>query len=145
MDKNNDLTELQKKHQQQMKEKRDAVKQRKARTHRLIVRGAIAEKVIPNAESMTDEQFQAALYQAVGKGNVDKRVDVIATMITMNGTLDDLKEFTTASLLTRTTNDVNQVQNATMMILSPAFRSTQISPLTYLPLGARTSLPLLSL
>ncbi|MFW5894685.1 MAG: FAD-dependent oxidoreductase [Bacillota bacterium] len=30
--------------------------------------------------------------QAVGKGNVDKRVDVIATMITMNGTLDDLKE-----------------------------------------------------
>lgn len=70
MDKNNDLTELQKKHQEQMKEKRDAVKQRKARTHRLIVRGAIAEKVIPNAESMTDEQFQVALYQAVGKGNI---------------------------------------------------------------------------
>lgn len=70
MDKNNDLTELQKKHQEQMKEKRDAVKQRKARTHRLIVRGAIAEKVIPNAESMTDEQFQAALYQAVGKGDI---------------------------------------------------------------------------
>ena len=30
--------------------------------------------------------------QGIGKGNVDKRVDVIATMITMNGTLDDLKE-----------------------------------------------------
>ena len=70
MDKNNDLTELQKKHQEQMKEKRDAIKRRKARTHRLIVRGAIAEKVIPNAESMTDEQFQAVLYQAVGKGNI---------------------------------------------------------------------------
>ena len=30
--------------------------------------------------------------QAIGQGNVDKRVDIIATMITMNGTLDDLKE-----------------------------------------------------
>src|SRR5699024_5684831 len=27
-----------------------------------------------------------------GKGNVDKRIDVIATMITMNGTLADLKD-----------------------------------------------------
>lgn len=70
MDKNNGFTELQLKHQEQMKEKRDAVKQRKARTHRLIVRGVIAEKVIPNAESMTDEQFQVALYQAIGKGDI---------------------------------------------------------------------------
>lgn len=30
--------------------------------------------------------------QAIGKGNVDKRIDVIATMIAMNGTLEDLKE-----------------------------------------------------
>ena len=30
--------------------------------------------------------------QAIGRGNVDKRIDVIATMITMNGTLEDLKE-----------------------------------------------------
>lgn len=30
--------------------------------------------------------------QAVGRGNVDKRIDVIATMITMGGTLEDLKE-----------------------------------------------------
>lgn len=30
--------------------------------------------------------------QAIGKGNVDKRIDVIATMITMDGTLEDLKE-----------------------------------------------------
>ena len=41
----------------------------------------------------------------------------------MNYNLDDLKEFTTASLLTRTTNDVNQVQNATMMILSMMLRA----------------------
>ena len=68
MDKSDDLTELQKKHQKQMKEKRDAIKQRKARTHRLIIRGAIAEKMIPNAEDMTNEQFQEALYQAVSRG-----------------------------------------------------------------------------
>lgn len=68
MDKSDDLTELQKKHQKQMKEKRDAIKQRKARTHRLIIRGAIAEKMIPNAEDMTNEQFQDALYQAVSRG-----------------------------------------------------------------------------
>lgn len=30
--------------------------------------------------------------QAIGKGNADKRIDVIATLITMNGTIDDLKE-----------------------------------------------------
>ncbi len=30
--------------------------------------------------------------QAIGKGNVDKRVDVIATLIAMGGTLEDLKE-----------------------------------------------------
>jgi len=70
MGKNTDLTELQLKHQLQMKEKREAIKLRKARTHRLIVRGAIAEKVIPNAESMTDEQFQEALYQAIGKSDI---------------------------------------------------------------------------
>src|SRR5699024_2669484 len=29
--------------------------------------------------------------QAIGKGNVDKRIDVIATMIMMNGTLEDLQ------------------------------------------------------
>ena len=61
MEKNNDLTELQLKHQQQMKEKRDAIKLRKQRTHRLIVRGAIAENAIEGALAMTDEQFQEAL------------------------------------------------------------------------------------
>lgn len=30
--------------------------------------------------------------QAIGKGNVDKRIDVIAAMITMDATLEDLKE-----------------------------------------------------
>ena len=30
--------------------------------------------------------------QGIGKGNVDKRIDVIATLIMMDGTLEDLKE-----------------------------------------------------
>jgi len=30
--------------------------------------------------------------QAAGKGNVDKRIDVIATLVTMGGTVEDLKE-----------------------------------------------------
>ncbi|MGI5901490.1 MAG: FAD-dependent oxidoreductase [Desulfitobacteriia bacterium] len=30
--------------------------------------------------------------QAIGKGNVDKRIDVIATLIKLNGTLEDLKD-----------------------------------------------------
>lgn len=67
MEKNNSFTELQLKHQQQMKEKRDTVKQRKERTHRLIVRGAIAEKAIDGSECMTDDEFQFALYKALGK------------------------------------------------------------------------------
>ena len=62
MEKNNDLTELQLKHQQQMKEKL-----RKQRTQRLIVRGAIAENAIEGALAMTDEQFQEALLQAIRK------------------------------------------------------------------------------
>lgn len=41
----------------------------------------------------------------------------------INYTLLDMKEFSTASLLTRTTNDVNQVQMATIMILSMMLRA----------------------
>ena len=74
MEKNNDLTELQLKHQQQMKEKRDAIKLRKQRTHRLIVRGAIAENAIEGALAMTDEQFQEALLQAIcSSGSISGR------------------------------------------------------------------------
>jgi len=69
MEKNNGLTDLQLLHQQQMKEKREAIKRRKARTHRLIVRGAIAENAIEGSEDMTDEQFQNALFQLVGRGS----------------------------------------------------------------------------
>ena len=68
MERINDITELQKKHRREMKQKRDAMKRRKARTHRLIVRGAIAEKFVRNAESMTDREFQDALAELMDRG-----------------------------------------------------------------------------
>ncbi|MBP3805461.1 MAG: DUF3847 domain-containing protein [Oribacterium sp.] len=64
-----DFTELQLKHQQEMKEKRDSIKLRKERTHRLIVRGAIAENAIPGSIDMTDEQFQDTLLRAIRRGS----------------------------------------------------------------------------
>lgn len=72
MSRDDELTELQRKHQEQMKKQRDAIKQRKARTHRLIIRGAIAEKALKGAESMTDEQFQNALFNAIGKTDIEQ-------------------------------------------------------------------------
>ena len=60
------IKEVQQKHREQMRANRDKVKARKARTHRLIVRGAIAEGAIPGSESMTNEEFQAELFRQLG-------------------------------------------------------------------------------
>lgn len=55
--------------------------------------------------------------QAIGKGNVDKRIDVIATMITMNGTLEDLKDLElTYSPMLGTAKDV--VNHAALVALN---------------------------
>ncbi len=51
----------------------------------------------------------------------DIRTAVFVKITNLN--LLDLKEFSTASLLTRTTNDVNQVQMVTIMMLSMMLRS----------------------
>ncbi len=59
------LQMLQQKHREQIKENRQKTLNRKNRTHRLIVRGAIAEGVVPDADKMTDEEFQHFLYNAV--------------------------------------------------------------------------------
>ena len=59
----NDLKALQELHRQQLKENRDKVLARKQRAHRLIVRGAIAEKLVPDAEKLTNEEFQQELYR----------------------------------------------------------------------------------
>ncbi|MBR2840137.1 ABC transporter ATP-binding protein [Candidatus Saccharibacteria bacterium] len=51
----------------------------------------------------------------------DVRKDLFAHVINMN--VLDMKDFSTASLLTRTTNDVNQVQNVMIMMLSMMLRA----------------------
>ena len=61
------LTPEQIKRQQKLKENRDKLKERKSRTHNLIVRGAIEEAAIPGAVYMTDEEFQRALFDAIGR------------------------------------------------------------------------------
>ena len=44
--------------------KQDIVKRRKERTHRLIIRGAILESFIENAEELTDEEIKILLEEA---------------------------------------------------------------------------------
>lgn len=51
----------------------------------------------------------------------DIRTEIFTKIINFN--ILDLKDFSTASLLTRTTNDVNQVQSAVIMILSMMLRA----------------------
>ena len=54
-------TELQKQHQEELREKRDKLKERKSRTRRLIQHGAIAEAFVQGSEDMSPETFKAAL------------------------------------------------------------------------------------
>ena len=44
--------------------KQDIEKKRKERTHRLITRGAILERLIENAEELTDEEIKILLEEA---------------------------------------------------------------------------------
>ena len=62
-----ELDALQKKHRKQMQQNRADIQARKARTHRLIVRGAIAESFFCNAQDMTDQQFENLLRQLIFK------------------------------------------------------------------------------
>lgn len=64
--------------------------------------------------------------QAIGKGNVDKRIDVIATMISMGGTLEDLKELELCyAPLFGTAKDI--VNHAAMVALNILYgRFTQV-------------------
>ena len=45
--------------------KQDIVKRRKERTHRLITRGVILERLIENAEELTDEEIKILLEEAI--------------------------------------------------------------------------------
>lgn len=64
-----ELKNIQEQHRQQLKDNRDKTMARKKRAHRLIVRGAIAEKIVGDAENMTDEDFQKALYSMLNKAS----------------------------------------------------------------------------
>ncbi len=67
--------------------------------------------------------------QAIGKGNVDKRIDVIATMIMMDGTLEDLQELELCySPLFGTAKDVvNFAALVGMNILNGRFRQVPVT------------------
>lgn len=67
--------------------------------------------------------------QAIGKGNVDKRVDIIATMITMNGTLEDLKELELcyAPLFGTARDIVNHAAMVALNLLYGRFRQVPVT------------------
>ena len=67
--------------------------------------------------------------QAIGKGNADKRIDVIATMITMNGTIEDLKELElTYSPMFSTAKDVvNMAALVATNILENRFKQVHVT------------------
>ena len=67
--------------------------------------------------------------QAIGKGNVDKRIDVIAAMISMNGTLEDLQdlELCYAPLFGTAKDVVNFAAMVGLNILNGVFRQVQVS------------------
>ncbi len=74
--------------------------------------------LVSAAGSLISSYFAARVGTAYAR---DIRRAVFTKVINFN--LLDLKEFSTASLLTRTTNDVNQVQMVTIMLLSIMLRS----------------------
>ena len=55
-----EVKKLQKKHREQLKEKRDSLARRKARTRRLIEHGAVAESFIEGSDSMSADEFKSA-------------------------------------------------------------------------------------
>ena len=59
---------LQAKHRAESAEARNRVKERKARTRRLIQEGAILEKVFPQASTMNLENLEAALRRRLSSG-----------------------------------------------------------------------------
>lgn len=74
--------------------------------------------VISAIGSLISSYFAAKIGTSYAK---DIRTAIFTKIINYN--LLDLKDFSTASLLTRTTNDVNQVQMVTIMMLSMMIRS----------------------
>ena len=74
--------------------------------------------IVSAAGSLTSSIFAARVGTFFAR---DIRKEIFTKIINFN--LLDLKSFSTASLLTRTTNDVNQVQNVTIMMFSIMLRA----------------------
>lgn len=67
--------------------------------------------------------------QAIGRGSVDKRVDVVATMIRMGGTLEDLREVELcyAPLFSTARDVVNQAAMVALNLLHGAYRQVHVT------------------
>ncbi len=66
--------------------------------------------------------------QAIGKGDVTKRIDVIATMITMNGTLEDLKdlELCYSPMFSTAKDPVNTAATVGLNLLHGSFKQVPV-------------------
>lgn len=78
----------------------------------------IAIAVVSAAAAFTSSYLSARVGSNYAR---DIRMAIFTKVINFN--VLDMKDFSTASLLTRTTNDVNQVQSATIMMLSLMLRA----------------------
>ncbi|GAB3804504.1 FAD-dependent oxidoreductase [Virgibacillus kimchii] len=67
--------------------------------------------------------------QAIGKGNIDKRIDVIGTMITMNGILEDVKdlELSYSPMLGTAKDVVNHAALVGMNLLHGVYKEVKVS------------------
>lgn len=67
--------------------------------------------------------------QAIGKGNADKRIDVIATMITMGGTIEDLKdlELSYSPMYSTAKDVVNMAALVATNVLYGRFKQVRVS------------------
>ena len=74
--------------------------------------------IVSAAASLISSFFSARVGTSYAR---DIRAAIFTKVINLN--ILDVKDFSTASLLTRTTNDVNQVQTVTIMILSMMVRA----------------------
>ena len=84
---------------------------------------AVGLKMIGLAVVSAIGAFISSYFSARVGANFARDIRAAVFAKVLNFTLADLKDFSTASLITRTTNDVNQVQGAVMMILSMMLRA----------------------
>lgn len=67
--------------------------------------------------------FVSSYFSAVIGANFSKDLRAKVFVQVLNFNLTDMKDFSTASLITRTTNDINQVQSVIVMMLSMMLRA----------------------